>query len=176
MTEYGRVLWFTRKKDEVYAQLDLYKIDYTSGYAEVIYVPDQQYRISGRGCQKYSYESVYTCEGWAESWNEKKNFKLTQPEGTGFAYSLPRFHKTILYDDIAGLNAGPLKYADTHALGELVEMDPYSYLELLHQWAKYPAIELLYKAGFINIVKSRAAGAGSNRINWRGKTLGKILK
>lgn len=176
MTEYGRVLWFTRKKDEVYAQLDLYKIDYTSGYAEVIYVPDQQYRISDRGCQKYSYESVYTCEGWAESWNEKKNFKLTQPEGTGCAYSLPRFHKTILYDDIAGLNVGPLKYADSCMLGQLAEMNPYSYLELLYQWAKHPAIELLYKAGFTNIVKSRAAGARSNRINWRGKTLGKILK
>lgn len=178
LTEYGRVLWFVHGDEEVYAQLDLYEIDYTAGYAEVTFVPDQQFCISDKGCQKYSYEAVYTQGEWIYTWNPKKNFRLTQPQGTGCAYTLPRFYKTIMYDDydLVDLNVGPLKYANMYILASLVRMNPYNFIELLQQWAKYPATELLYKAGFTNIIKSRAEGIKTRKINWRGKNLAKILK
>ena len=176
LTEYGRVLWAISQGKEVYAQLDLYKISYEAGFAEVSFVHDQQFCISEKGCSKYVYDGVWINGEWRYEWLKRKNFRLTQSQSTQNSYSLPKFHKTLLYDDIAGLNVGPLKYADTRSLGWLVKMNPYSFIELLYQWAKYPSIELLYKAGFEHIVKSRAEGDKSHKINWRGKSLGKILK
>lgn len=177
LTETGRVLWFTKEKDTVYAQLDEYKIDYQDEEARVTYNPVEQYKISAK--ERIRYEKQYPVYfGGGGRWERATRFRLPKPASyTQYNYGRPPFFKTLLYTkNLEKVNVGPLRYADTAALARLVEEDAYEYLYLLYQWCTYRSVELLYKAGFTNIIKDRALEQGSKCINWRGTSLKKILR
>lgn len=172
LKEFGRVLWFTAGSDAVYAQLDEYTIDYTNESPEVTYNPVQKYMLAEK-CERYEKKYLNRDDYIARiaTWVEAKRISLPHPQ------TLISYDKTILYTwNLDELQVGALKYADTQGLAKLVRWDSYEYLQILYQWTKSKSIELLYKAGFTNIVWNRAKGEGSQSINWRGKTLNKILK
>ena len=58
----------------------------------------------------------------------------------------------------------------------LGNFDGMNIIPFLSTCMKYHSVELLGKAGFENIAKAKIEGAGCRGINWRGKSLEKILK
>ena len=175
LTEVGRILWLTKEKDVVYAQLDDYKIDYQEKQARISYNPVEQYKISTE--ERVRYEKQYPDYfGGNGRWERANRFRLPKP-ASYTQYNYGHGFKTLLYTgNLEKINVGLLRYADTAALARLVEEDAYEYLYLLYQWSTYRSVELLYKAGFTNIIKDRALEKGSKHINWRGTSLREILR
>lgn len=175
LTENGRVLWFTKEKGVVYAQLDDYKIDYQGRQAKIVYNPVEQYKISAEErirCEK-QYPAYF---GGSGRWGTATRFRLPKP-ASFMQYNHGHGYKTLLYTkNLEKMNVGPLKYADTAALAQFVEENAYEYLYLLYQWSAYRSVELLYKAGFTNIIKDRALEQGCKHINWRGTSLRGIFR
>ena len=125
--------------------------------------------------ERIRYEKQYPVYfGGGGRWERATRFRLPKPASyTQCNYGF----KTLLYTkNLEKVSVGPLRYADTAALARLVEEDAYEYLYLLYQWCTYRSVELLYKAGFTNIIKDRALEQGSKCINWRGTSLKKILR
>lgn len=165
LTERGRVLWMVAEEEKTYAQLDLYEIDYTGDEPKVWFVSDKQYMFTKAEQKRFDYVAIY---GGEQYWAEVKS--ITLPRATGSMFS-SYWDKTILYMPSLKQIGTDLKYADTTGW-----TDPYSIIEYFANFAKYQSIELLEKAGFRNIVEEKCAGRGCRHINWRGKSLEKILK
>ena len=164
ITEYGRVIWLTADEEKTYAQLDLYQIDYTGDYPKVWFLPEAQYLFTK---EEQKYYKLH-CGCFDEEWEQKKDIKLP----SAYSYmGCSRFHKTIAYIPAAQNLGTDLRYAKLED-----KEDPYMIIGYFANFLKYQSIELLEKAGFENLVKERAKGYGCRGINWRGKTLEKILK
>lgn len=170
MSEFGRILWFRKSGNTTYAQLDEYEINYERIPAEVYFEPACQYKFN-RSEQKM-YRRKADCY-WGDSWHEIKNIKLpSAQQGIAYYWMKPKYHKTIVYT-ADGINLGTdLKYADI----DFCNGDPYMLIGYISNFLKYPAIELLQKSGFENIVEYRSNGGTTKYINWRGKSLPSILK
>lgn len=176
ITEYGRILWFRKYGRVTYAQLDEYQIDYTGIYPKVTFWPSAQYKFSKNEQEYYKHVPA----GWwkDECWEKRKNVILPAPvAGLWNYYKMPKYQKTVTHSSVissigtdlryAKLNMSRLGYGDPH--------DPYILIRYIAIFLKYPSVEILEKAGFENIVRHRIR-YGCRHINWKGKTLQKILK
>ena len=178
ITDYGRILYLSKRGRDTYAQLDEYMINYdrymlpevsARSIAPYKFNKDEQVYL------KYNYGGYCTDSGWLQS----ANVKIPAPARNMFTYA-SKFEATYFYEPSRKNIGTDLKYAnmDMKRLGynERNHWEPYWIIGYLNNFAKYQSIELLEKSGFEKIVGDRARGEGCRYINWRGKTLRKILK
>lgn len=176
ITEYGRILWFRKHGRVTFAELDEYRIDYTDWEPKVSFWPSAQYRFT-KELQEYYKQTPEGC--WTpERWERRKDVKL--PYATGGMwnyYCVPRYQKTVTHPSFLREKGRDLKYAnlDMLRLGFNEPDNPYALIGYIHNFLKYPSIEILEKAGFEYIVGERANGCKSRAVNWRAKDLRKIL-
>ena len=94
-------------------------------------------------------------------------------------YSRPKFERTELFPDNLErvfLNSC-LKYGWQPDLFKRHKFDAYDLISYINLHLKYQSIELLAKAGFGCFVVEKVIGSiGSGCINWRGRSLEKILR
>lgn len=175
ITDYGRILYLTKRGRTTYAQLDEYIINY-----DKLMIPSvdtwtsAQYKFNSDEQTGYKH---HPGGYWSfEDWTTMKNIKIPAPSGGSYYYT-SKFADTYLY--APSTYGTDLKYANLDMkrfdAGRLEEAEYIiSYISL---FLKYQSIELLEKSGFERIVGSRIRnGHGTKYINWRGKTLRKILK
>lgn len=175
ITEYGRVLWFSKDGNATYAELDEYQINYGGWKPKVSFWPSAQYRFEKEKQEyvKHVQENTFC----ADYWDSRKNIALPRATAGMWNYNrVPRYQKTLLHPSHKTEIGSDLKYADpdTNHLG--LKGDPYALIGYLSNFLKYPSIEILEKAGFTKIVRQRALGSTCKKINWRAKDLRKILK
>ena len=175
ITDYGRILYLTKRGRITYAQLDEYIINYDKLMIPSVYTwTSAQYKFNSDEQTGYKH---HPGGYWSfEDWTTMKNIKIPAPPG-GAYYYISKFEDTYLYTP--STYGTDLKYAnldmkrfDASKLKEAEYL--ISYINL---FLKYQSIELLEKSGFERLVGSRIRnGHGTKYINWRGKTLRKILK
>jgi len=173
----GRVLWLTKHGRNTYAELDEYKIRYDGYYSPKIdWWPSAQYKFNSD--EQIYYENDYSYYVGNYRWQKRKNVILPNaPSGSGY-YESP-FAYTMFYEPSRNNLGTDLKYADMnmYRLGyEGRFHEAYWILYYINLFCRYQSIELLEKAGYEKIVGGRVEGIKCKYINWRGKTIKKILK
>lgn len=170
ITEFGRVLWFTKRGPVTYAQLDEYQIDYTGDVPKVYFWDSAQFKLSAKEQCMHKHVPENCWHG--DYWYEKKNAAVPAPFTGFWTGTTAKWEKTVLFPEVK--LGTDLQYANPDM--RRFRNDPYIVMGYLRQFLKYPAIEMLDKAGFDNLVKERALGQTCRAINWRGKDLRKVLK
>ena len=170
ITEYGRVLWFARRGPATFAQLDEYQIDYTGDVPVVHYWISAQIKLSAKEQRMHKHVPENCWHG--DYWYEKNRVKVPAPYRGFWESFLSRYEKTLLFPEVK--LGTDLKYANPDM--RRFRNDPYDAVGYLTNFLKYPAIEILEKAGLDRLVEERAGGAGCRAINWWGKDLRTVLR
>lgn len=177
LTEHFRALVFTHRGNTVYATLTEVSAEFNnpgkpqlSRWLSAVYV-------FNKNEQSY-YKHVPEWMLGSEHWEKRKKIRL--PAATGGAlYNMPLFWRTEVYEDNIKnvFRNSCLKYGYIPQLLEGCEIDTYEFIRYIDLFLKYHSIELLAKAGFERLVLNKIDGLnGSGCINWRGKSLDKILR
>ena len=165
LEERGQILWFKKIEEKTFAQLDNYYISYQSIKPIVTYYPRAQYMLSKKKRIYYRYEY---------GWKLSDHIKLPAEQGGFYSH----YAKNLIFDNYLTEIGTDLKYANLDM--SRLECFKNAYADVLIRYIanflRYQSIELLEKAGFINIVANKIAGRGSRNINWQAKSLEKILK
>ena len=165
LEERGRILWFKKIEEKTFAQLDNYYISYQSIKPIVTYYPIAQYVLSKKKRIYYRYEY---------GWKSSNHIKLPAEQGGFYSH----YAKNLIFDNYLTEIGTDLKYANLDM--SRLESFENAYADVLIRYIanflRYQSIELLEKAGFTNTVSNKLAGIGSRNINWRAKSLEKILK
>lgn len=177
ITEYGRILWFRRYGRITFAELDEYRIDYTTVPARVSFWPSAQYRF----CKESQDYFKHVPGGWwtEERWEKRKEVKLPYAAiGMWNGYCVPTYQKTVTHTSWISERGTDLRYANLNMerLGWKEPDNSYALIGYMANFLKYPSIEILEKAGFENLVGERANGGKCRYINWKAKDLRKILR
>lgn len=178
LTEYFRVLLLTHRGNTVYGTLT----EITSEFAE----PGKP-QLSKWLSAVYVFnknEQIYYKHhpGWCfgdEYWEEIKNVNLPKPSPTMNFCSEPRFARTVIYDrNLENVFKNScLKHNWLPDMFNRNNYNAYDYIRYIYLSLKYQSIELLAKAGFTRLANQKIFGhVGSGCINWRGKSLQKILR
>ena len=176
LTEYFRVLIFTHRGNTVYGTLTEVTAEFKemgkpqlSKWLSAVYVFGKEERA-------YWKHSPEWC--WApEYWEKRKEVRLPRPAGAINFCAEPKFARTEIYTGNLKnvFEKSCLKYGWIPHL--LVEFDAYDYIRYIDLFLKYQSIELLAKAGFKRLVTDKIEGlTGSGCVNWRGRSLEKILR
>lgn len=178
LTEYFRVLLLTHRGNTVYGTLTEITAEFTqlgkpqlNKWLSAVYVFNENE-------QTYYKHHPGWCFG-SEHWKKVKNVKLSHPPSTMNFYSEPRFARTVLYEKNIKkvFKNSCLKYNWLPDLFFLSDYNSYDYIRYISLSLKYQSIELLAKAGFTRIANDKVVGKYRGAcINWRGKTLQKILR
>lgn len=178
LTEYSRVLIFTHRGNTVYATLTEVIAKFKPfGKPELLKWMSAAYRFTDK-----EQEYVKHHPGWyfgSEHWEPVKNIKLPQPPASLNWYSQSRFSKTEIYEENLEkvFQNSCLKYGWQPEIFREYEFDAYDYISYIKLFLKYQSIEILSKSGFFGLVSEKISEyAGSGCVNWRGKSLEKILK
>lgn len=171
LAEYFRTLIFTRRRNKVYATLSEVVLDFTPfGQPEIRKQVVGIYTFDKKGIHYYKYD------WWSEKYVEIKNVKVPHvPRGNW--YSEPKFEMVFIYRDNLEdvFLKSDLKYLWNKELIDL--MNAFQIVQYAKLGMTYQSIELLYKAGFHQIVIDKINEYGpSGAVYWRGKTLQKILR
>lgn len=176
LSEYFRVLIFTHRGNTVYGTLTEVTAEFKemgkpqlSKWLSAVYV-------LGKEEQAYWKHSPEWYWG-PECWEKRKKVRLPRPAGTMNFCAAPKFERTELYiENLKNVfEKSCLKYGWIPHL--LVEFDAYDYIRYIDLFLKYQSIELLAKAGFKRLVTDKIEGlTGSGCVNWRGRSLEKILR
>lgn len=175
ITDFGRILFLTKRGRTTYAQLDEYIINY-----DRLMIPSvstwtsAQYKFNSDEQVGYKH---HPGGYWSfENWTTMKTIKIPAPP-SGSYYFISKFADTYLY--APSTYGTDLKYAnlDMSRFGaRFLDMAEYI-IEYIDAFLKYQSIELLEKSGFENVVGDRISGRfGRGAVYWRGKTLRKILR
>lgn len=174
ITDYGRILFLTKRGRTTYAQLDEYIINY-----DRLMIPSvstwtsAQYKFNQKEQLGYKNHQTYYSD---DHWTLMKEIKIPAlPEGAyGFGN---KFDDTYLY--APSTYGTDLKYAnlDMKRFGAKPLDESEYIIRYIDSFLKYQSIELLEKSGFENVVEDRVARCyGSRAVYWRGKDLRKILR
>jgi|GEM_PF-2443504 len=172
----GRVLWLTKHGRDTYAELDEYIIRYDGFYRPSVgWWPSAQYKFN-------SDEQIYYKNDWyseGDVWTLRK--KVILPHVLfGSCYYENQFENVYLYEPSRNNLGTDLKYAnlDMERLGYdgKSTYEPYWIITYISQFLMHQSIELMEKAGFERLVGGKIIGNTCKYINWRGKTIKKILK
>lgn len=176
LTEYFRVLVLTHRGKTVYGTL----IEVIAEFKEMG-KPQLSKWLSAVYVFNKDEQSYYkhVPEGFwqPEHWEKRKKVRLPRPASTMNFYAEPKFERTELYTENLKnvFEKSCLKYGWIPHL--LVEFDAYDYIRYIDLFLKYQSIELLAKAGFKRLVTDKIKGlTGSGCVNWRGRSLEKILR
>lgn len=176
--EYFRVLLFTHRGKDVYGTLWEIKADFTEfGPPQLSKWLSAVYLFSESGQAYYKHYP-----GWAyapECWKKRKKIALPFPPAGLFGNT--NFHSTVLYEKNLQnvFTKSCLKYFWDKGFLQRAGFDAYEYIEYISLSLRYQSMELLRKAGFEKLVIEKVCGGyqvKSGVVNWRGKSLSKILK
>lgn len=156
--ENGRVLWFTKKGNSTFAQLDEYDIDYTGEKPTIRLWISAQYKFSKREIKFYKH-NYYDSDEWVD----RKNVILpSATQGMIGWWQTAKYEKTYIFQPTIEKLGADLKY---QTMIKVFSESPYLVIKYLENFIKYPAIEILEKAGFEHIVVEKCNGVGSRNIN-----------
>ena len=171
----GRVIWFTKYGAVTFMEMDKFIIDYMTPHPSIWTAPVQQIRMKAGEQTRMDWD-----DGWWTSpkWYSVDRIRVKHPR-TGM-YGGRKEHTHIMWEtlesvgtDLRYANLDPDRYRDEW-------WDEYDtsqrLITYMQEFLNYPAIELLEKAGFENIVMNRASGLRTSAMNIRGKDLRSILR
>lgn len=178
LAEHFRVLVMTHRGNTVYGSLTEITATFENvgkpelrGWLSAVYV-------FNKNEQSYYKHTPSWCWG-TDHWDQIKAVKLPHPPSGMNWYSRPKFERTELFPDNLErvfLNSC-LKYGWQPDLFKRHKFDAYDLISYINLHLKYQSIELLAKAGFGCFVVEKVIGSiGSGCINWRGRSLEKILR
>lgn len=177
LTEYFRVLLLTHRGKTVYGTL----FEVTAEF-EPFGKPVLSKWLSALYVFKENEQHYYKHHpGWyfgSEYWEEIGRVNLPCPPRGAF-YCSAKFERTELYPGNLEnvFTKSCLKYHYDRDFFENYKISSYEMIQYISQSLKYPAIELLRKAGFGRLVKDRLNDRGyKGTINIRGKNLKAILR
>lgn len=173
LRDFGRITWVKAIKGVTFFETDEFIIDYTTPLPAVLILPVEMIRLSAKSQERWDYDPYY------KRWYKVKNIDLKAPPQV---YAISDWHDHLYARRTGQVEVGTdLKYANR-------DIDRFydwyfderwmisRIIRYLSDFLKYPAIEILEKSGFENIVTNRASGQKSRHINIRAKDLRKILK
>lgn len=171
LRDYGRIIWMRAYGKVTFLEVDRFLIDYEDPHTKVYYDATEQIRLSAEKQERWDRD-----DGWFGTfgWYQVKKIGLKAAPQI-FGGSAWHDH---LYDVAVGTD---LKYADVEPerfesgyWDENIEIS--GLIGYMTDFLKYPAVEILEKSGFEQIVKDRAEGARTRHLNMRARDLRKILK
>lgn len=178
LAEYFRVLVLTHRGNTVYGSLTEITANFEnvgkpelSGWMSAIYV-------FNKNEQSYYKHTPSWCWG-SDHWEQVKTVKLPHPPSTMNWYATPKFERTEIYTGNLErvFLKSCLKYGWQPDMFQSYEFTAYDLISYINLHLKYQSIELLAKAGFESLVAEKVFGkSGSGCINWRGRSLQKILR
>lgn len=172
----GRIIWFRKRGAVTFMEMDDYIIDYTTPHPGIWVAPSQQIRICKKSQERMDFiHGYWTPDAWVQV--DKIGVKAPRRQ----IYGLREQHTHVMWSSLQYDLGDDLKYADPSKVRFWSpEFDEYdaanAVISYLSDFLKYPAIELLEKAGFESIVQDRAHGRRTKHINIRAKSLRKILR
>ena len=172
-TEYHRVLSFAEAEGTMYAFLNSIIVKFRPfGRPELFRSCDELYIINKDEQNRYQRHWNYYTREW-EYWRIN-NLKVPAAPHAPFTWESMWKEHAYTYGLREMLAESSCRYVlGANSLPDVNEMDLPTYIGMM---MKYHSVELLMKAGFSEIVKRKIAGLGCRAINWRGKSLEKILK
>lgn len=174
ITDYGRILFLTKRGNTTYGQLDEYIINY-----DKLMIPSvstwtsAQYKFSQKEQLGYKHHQTYY---YGDHWTQMKEIKIPALPVGIYGY-VKKFEDTYLYSN--STYGTDLKYANLNMRrfgAKLLDEAEYT-IKYIDIFLKYKSVELLEKSGFENVVGDRVSRRyGRSAVYWRGKTLRKILR
>lgn len=171
LAEYERVLTFAAKNGIIYAVLNEVVIDFTPlGKPDLLLWPSAVYTIAEKE------QHYYKNNPW-RGWEERKKNKIPSVPSPYNWYSSSKWDRTSVYKENIKevFEMTHLRHSYDDELIEKMSADEllrYCVLE-----TKNKSMEILRKSGFKNLIYERVREAHSQQaVNWRGKTLQKILR
>ena len=178
LTEYFRVLIFAHRGNTVYGTLTEVAAEFKEmGKPQLSKWLSAVYTFN-KDEQSY-YKHVPEGFWQPEHWEKRKDVKLPRPPQPCSFFATPKLERTETYmENLENVFMhSSLKYGWQPDLFERQEFTPYDYISYISLHLKYQSIELLIKGGFESLVSQKVSGRqGSSCINWRGKSLEKILR
>ena len=178
LAEYFRVLVLTHRGNTVYGSLTEITANFEnvgkpelSGWMSAIYV-------FNKNEQSYYKHTPSWCWG-TDHWEQVKTVKLPHPPSTMNWYASPKFERTEVYPGNLErvFLKSCLKYGWQPDMFRECKFDAYDLISYINLHLKYQSVELLVKAGFECFVAEKVFGSpGSGCVNWRGRSLEKILR
>lgn len=172
LTDRGRIIWTRGIGRVTFVEVDIFAIDYTTLPPTVWIGPDEQLRLSAKSQERWDLKYWY---GGGTSWEKVQSISLrVKPAMLG--------GRSAYHDHLRLCGTGTdLQYADVAQFWEDdIEFDENwsakKTIRYMSDFLKYPAIEILEKSGFRQIVEDRAEGRKSTAVNLQAKDLRKILK
>lgn len=172
LTDRGRIIWTRGIGRVTVVEVDIFAIDYTTLPPTVRIGPDEQLRLSAKSQERWDLKYWY---GGGTSWEKVQSISLrVKPAMLG--------GRSAYHDHLRLCGTGTdLQYADVRQFWEDdIEFDENwsakKTIRYMSDFLKYPAIEILEKSGFRQIVEDRAEGRKTKAVNLRAKDLRKILK
>lgn len=176
LAEYFRVLIFTHRGNTVYGTLTEVTAEFKEmGKPQLLKWLSAVYVFSKEEQAYWKHSPEWY---WGpECWEKRKEVRLPRPASTMNFYAEPKFERTKLYTENLKnvFEKSCLKYGWIPHL--LVGFGAYDYIRYIDLFLKYQSIELLAKAGFECLVIDKIERlTGSGCVNWRGRSLEKILR
>ena len=173
LTDFGRVVWTRAYGAVTFIEVDEFIIGYGTPHPGVSIAPIQMIRLDAKSQERWDYDYYYG------NWAQVKTINL---KAAPQIYGISEWHDHLYRPDGKSAPVGTdLQYANVDpARFDRGEFDEnwmiIKMIRYMSEFLKYPAIEILEKSGFENIVLDRAAGSKSKYMNLRAKDLRKILK
>ena len=170
----GRIIWFRKHGAVTFMEMDMFIIGYQNPHPDVWVAPWQQIRLSKDSQIRMDWDSGW----WSKPhWYNVDAIRVRHPKSG--MYGGRKEHTHVMWETLENVGAD-LRYADLNK-GRFKDewWDEYDtsqrLIAYMSEFLKYPAIELLEKAGFETVVMNRASGAKTRALNMRGKDLRSIL-
>ncbi len=176
MRDEGRIIWFRKRGAVTFMEMDDYIIDYTTPHPGIWVAPSQQIRLCKKSQERMDFiHGYWTPDAWVQV--DKIGVKAPRRQ----MYGIREEHTHVMWSSLLYELGTDLKYANPRPNRFFPSMfDEYdaanAIVRYLSDFLKYPAIELLEKAGFECLVQDRMRGRKTKHINIRAKSLRKILR
>lgn len=171
----GRIIWFRKHGAVTYMEMDMFIIGYQNPHPDVWVAPWQQIRLSKDSQIRMDWDSGW----WSKPhWYNVDAIRVRHPK-SGMCGGRKE-HTHVMWETLKNVGTD-LRYADLDPERFKDEWwDEYDtsqrLITYMSEFLKYPAIEILEKAGFETVVMNRASGAKTRALNMRGKDLRSILR
>ena len=171
----GRIIWFRKHGAVTFMEMDMFIIGYQNPHPDVWVAPWQQIRLSKDSQIRMDWDSGW----WSKPhWYNVDAIRVRHPKSG--MYGGRKEHTHVMWETLKNVGTD-LRYADLDPERFKDEWwDEYDtsqrLITYMSEFLKYPAIELLEKAGFETVVMNRASGAKTRALNMRGKDLRSILR
>ena len=173
LAEKHRVLLPIMKDKTLYMTLTEVIIDFQKRSPELYKWISAVYKVNDNELTYYKHHPQLCYD--SEYWEPRKNFKLpAMPQIYGYA----NYHWYDYMYPISKINAccDRFKYLNIAEMAKARNWDPKYFVGLVREAYKYPAFEILYKAGFETLAYQRTMGWTSKYVNMRGWSLAKIFR